>query len=195
MKKDTQKKQKKAKKVEEKKQETKLNLNELLNTSAFDKLDLETIETKEVSERVREEAIDSILAQLAEEKEIELTKKEWIEIVTTLSDKDYAELYQTLNEFLNTALNTKRFKMGEKRTLVLGKLTKRVLITIFPKLKPVHLLAGAILLCYVPPSIFVVIDKIRERKRKKEQEAQHGISDFERFARTERKAKEGKKSK
>jgi len=125
------------------------------------------------------EKVDSLLEMLAETEDIELSKKEWIEIVTCLSDKDYSELYQTFNEFLNNSLNTTRFEMGERRTLVLGKLTRRVLITMFPKLKPIHLLLIALALSYGSASMFVIFDKLKELKKKREAE-RHELLAFER---------------
>lgn len=114
------------------------------------------------------EAID----ETGDEDQDVLTQEEWLDLVSTLNNEEYGELYQLLNDILNDWFNTHRFDMSQKRTTIIGKLTRKVLILHKPKMKPIHLLAGVLALSYSKAGFELVKEKHQEKKAKAEIEKQ-----------------------
>lgn len=94
------------------------------------------------------DVIEEKIESMDDDSEVVITKDEWIELVSTLSTSEYGELYQMFNDWLNETLKTSNFTMTEKRTNIIGKLTRKTLLMYVPKIKPYHLLAGILALSY-----------------------------------------------
>jgi len=171
---------------------------EKVSTIEFDDLiksDFDQKYAEEIDWGQQQTDVESLLDTLVEKVEaegIEITKKEWEDLVKTWTPKEYGELYQMLNDILNSALKTNRYTMSQKRTELLGKMTRRTLLTFLPKIKAIHFLLIVLAICYIPPTILVAIDKIKEMRERRKKEYAPTSTVFEKTTTKERRERERK---
>lgn len=118
---------------------------------------------------VVEEQVEEIDEEGDEDQDV-LSQAEWLDLVSTLNNDEYGELYQLLNDMLNDWLDTQRFDMTQKRTTILGKLTRKVLLLHKPKMKPLHLLGAVLALSYGKAGFELAKEKHAMAKAKTESE-------------------------